>query len=170
MACKNLVLILVLIFSTGCGVKIIEKNDCIPKIEFVSTKSVRIHLIDVLEKSFSYSDLRIENNEKFLCVSTPNILDCDDSFGKLKVTELPDGTKLQLTGIAKMIKPVGLSTAFKSELIYLQGIVNKTIVWFPLFELGLFAEYNSESKLNAESSKILGIDSLEYLNNLKCFN
>jgi hypothetical protein len=127
-------------------------------------------LIEVVDKNFSFSDLKIEKDEQYVCVSTPNILSCDDSYGKLKVTELPTGTILQLTGNAKRVEPFGFSTAFKSDMIYLQGKINNITVWIPLFELSLFAEYGSESRLNYESSEALGISDTTITNNLKCFN
>ena len=85
----------------GCGINIIEKNNCVPKLKFVSTQNVNFHLIKLLDPNFSYSDLKLKNDEGFLCISTPNFISYDDSFGKLKVTKLPVGTELQLTGDAK---------------------------------------------------------------------
>ncbi len=154
----------------GCGVTIKEKKNCVPKVKFVSTQSVNLHLIKLLDPDFSYSELKLKDDERFLCISTPNIISCDDSFGKLKVTKLPTGIELQLTGDAKKIEPYGLSTAFKNDIIYLKGTVNNTTVWFPLFELHLFAEYGSESKLNTESCKLLGISNTTLVINPNCFD
>ncbi len=53
-----------------------------------------MHLVKVIDENFSYSRLKINPDERFLCISTPDIISCDDSYGKLKVTDLPVGTKL----------------------------------------------------------------------------
>lgn len=165
--------ILILIFTLqGCGVNITEKQDCIPKVSYVSTKSVKMFFVEVIDKEFSYSGLKINKNERFFCISVPNMLDCDDSYGKLKITNLPEGTFLELTGKVKRIEPYGFSTAFKSEITYLEGIVNNTIVWLLLPRLNLFTEYEHESSLNAASNKSLGINDKETTWEMKldCFN
>jgi len=160
----------VLFLLNGCGINIIEKNNCVPKLKFVSTQNVNFHLIKLLDPNFSYSDLKLKNDEGFLCISTPNFISCDDSFGKLKVTKLPVGTELQLTGDAKKIEPYGLSTAFKNDMIYLKGKIKNKTIWVPFFELHLFAEYGNESKLNTESCRTLGITDSTIVGNVNCFN
>ncbi len=166
----HFILVQLIFVLSACGVTIKEKSNCVPKVKFVSTQSVKLHLIKLLDPNFSYSDLKLKDDESFLCISTPNIISCDDSFGKLKVTKLPVGTELQLTGDAKKIEPYGLSTAFKNDMIYLKGTIKNKTIWFPFFELHLFAEYLNESKLNTESCKTLGITDSTMVDNINCFN
>ena len=158
------------VFSNGCGININEKKNCIPKVNFESTKSVKMHLIKVVDESFSFSDLKIGEDEQYVCLSTPNILSCDDSFGKLKVTELPTGTILRLTGNAKRVEPFGFSTAFKNDMIYMQGKINNITVWIPMFELNLFTEYKKESELNLKGLETIGVNNANILTTLKCFD
>lgn len=167
---RKIVFLLISISFVSCGINIIEKKDCIPKVKFVSTENVVMHLIKVENKNFSYSDLKINNDERHLCISTPNFLGCDNSFGKLKVKKVPAGTLLRLTGTAKKIKPFGLSTAFKNDITYLQGTLDNITVWVPLFSLNLFSEYEKESSINAESCKILKIGKTNWQHDLSCFN
>jgi len=173
-ACKiflrKIIFLLIPISFVSCGINIIEKKDCVPKVKFVSTENVVMHLITVEDKDFSYSDLKINDNERYLCISTPNFLGCDNSFGKLKVKKVPAGTLLKLTGTAKKIKPFGLSTAFKNDITYLQGTVGDIHVWVPLFSLSLFSEYEKESSINAESCKKLKISKTNRKQDLSCFN
>ncbi|MEE9430190.1 MAG: hypothetical protein V3V16_04060 [Melioribacteraceae bacterium] len=155
-----------LLFLNSCGININEKQDCIPKVSYESTKSVKMFLVEVTNPKFSYSDLKINKDERFLCLSVPNMQDCRDGiddYGALKFTELPLGTKMNLTGTVKIIEPYGFSSAFKSEMTYLQGTVNDLIVWIQLFRLSSFAMYESESTTNFNSNKTLGINDSTYV-------
>jgi len=168
---KTILNLLLVFFLGGCGINIIDKKDCIPKVEYISTKSIKMFLIEVSDPKFSYSDLKLEKDERFLCLSVPNMRDCVDDYGALKITELPLGSSLKLTGNVKKSEPIGFSKAFKSDMAYLEGVVNNIIVWVPLFRLSSFAKYESESTINLNSNKVLGINDSIFVDlDFDCFD
>ncbi len=161
--------IVLLFFITSCGIKTVEKKDCINSFVLESTKSVNFFIIDVIEGKEVYSSLEINENESFLCISdprTPNA--CIDEYPpiKKKSVKLPIGSKVFFTGNIKKTVPFGFSTAFNSEIIYLEGMVNSRKVWLATHNLISIKSYTEESSINKESLKTIGLDSLSF--SIKC--
>jgi hypothetical protein len=129
---KSFFMVSLVMILCGCGVYHIEEDDCVPQVPFVSTPKIRFNLVDVHDDS--YSSVELEQSEQFLCVNVPSDgRSCKDFnldyFPKAITTPLPEGSMLTLTGQMIRAVPWGLMTAFKGELVYLQGVVEGQVVW-----------------------------------------
>ncbi len=103
-----------------------------PHAPFVSTPQIHFNLVDVHDDS--YSSVELDQGEQYLCVNVPSDgRSCKDFnldyFPKAITTPLPEGSMLRLTGKVIQAVPWGLMTAFKGELIYLQGVIGGQVVW-----------------------------------------
>lgn len=147
---------------SSCGTTIEENNNCCPPFVLESTQNIKFSLLDIKEKKESYSSLVLGSEERFLCVTIPNIESCEkeNSLFKMKVQSLPIGSKIYFTGKIKKSIPYGLNTAFKSSLTYFEGKANNTTVWMASYHLLSFYDHISESKVNQSSLKLINADSI----------
>ncbi len=158
-----------LLFVTSCGIKTVVKKDCINSFILEPTRSVNFFIIDIIEGKEVYSFLEISENESFLCISDPHTPNtCSDEYPPVKKEslKLPIGSKVLFTGNIKKTVPFGFATAFNSEIIYLEGMVNNRKIWLATHNLISIKSYTEESSINKESLKTIGLDSLSF--NLKC--
>ncbi len=156
----KLILIFTFLFS-GCGTNIEENNNCCPSFILESTQNIKFSLLEIKEKKESYSSLIVSDEERFLCVTVPNIESCgnENSLFKMEIELLPVNSKIYFTGKIKKTIPYGLNTAFNSPLTYFEGKVNNRTVWMASYHLLSFYDHISESETNYNSLKLIKADS-----------
>ena len=162
---KNwLISLLIIIFLSGCGNRVRDIEECIPKASFVSTKNFQFVSYKPKDKftGGAYDSLRIGNSEDWYL----NVVDVVNPITQI-YTENPyeyhehlKGSNLYLTGKAKIHEAWGLMTAFRSDIVYLNGTIDNRVVWVPAFLVArLKKSQNSENKLNM---RISGLDKYKH--------
>lgn len=157
---RHIVLVsLITILFSACGNNIYNEENCLPPVDLVSTKSVELFLVEVEESNNNYSSLKLDTDERFVCVSVPNMISCDiENLEGVKFIKQPEGSVLHLTGKAKKIVPYGLNKSFNSTITYLEGSINHTKVWMASFYLLSIFDFRSEAELNMKSLDLIGIN------------
>jgi hypothetical protein len=151
---SSLLVALLMLTLYGCGLSHVEEENCVPQVPFVSTSKILFNLVDVDDES--YSTVKLDQGEQYLCVNVPSDgRSCKDFnldyFPKAITTPLPEGSKLILTG--KMIRavPWGLMTGFRGELIHFQGVVDGQVVWATETDLRVISSRPEVAETNLQS-------------------
>jgi hypothetical protein len=145
---------LLILTLCGCGLSHVEEGNCVPHVSFVSTPKIHFNLVDVHDDS--YSSVELDQGEQYLCVNVPSDgRSCKDFnldyFPKAITTPLPKDSRLILTGKTIRAVPWGLMTAFRGELIHLQGVIDGQVVWATETDLRVISRRPEVAETNLQS-------------------
>jgi hypothetical protein len=166
----TILLIGILLILVGCGDRIIDRDNCIPTLNYVSTEKATFISYQLIDKKKwrSFDALKVsESGEWLLEIVHKNEQTISDIAKEAVIVERhPSGSELVLLGQAKILAPYGLMTAFHSEMTYLEGKLDDKKVWIPAFYLSALNEEGSNN--NIENNKLIGLETFKH--NWVCIN
>jgi hypothetical protein len=152
-------------FFSGCGGKNHKEiENCIPRLEYVSTENYEFIAYQLVNESKwrSYDVLRLSKRGEYaLQIVSKGGQNIKDIAGDdIRIIRFDSGTKLVLTGKAIEQIPWGMQKSFSNKITYLQGEINGLAIWIASFYLTDLNKTNVDQ--NKVNNELIDLNSIKW--------